>query len=366
LIQNFISKLSPQEKKIFYAACVIVVVALMDRIFLGPAMSKIKTYDEEIGKEKEVIRGDLRLLSYRDRILSEEKAFRPLYLVKEKTAEEITASFLKKLELLAGESAINLIKVNPAESKQKKSHVEYYANLDCEGKLEDMAKFMYAVDTSPELLKIVQLKVGAKKAGSEDVAANMTVMKIIVDSTLALESENLAKKVIDLGTPGGVSQDSSAPQKTGDGLGGSGGGGGSGGQGGVAGGGTGQEGKDNDANAQSAGGVAGNVAATGSGSKNVPSGATAAGGAVDSTAGNVDGQGQSNTLRSISGGAATTQRFSTKTVKADNKPVKPEEVDEIQPSLWEKFIKKTFKGKVVPEEPTAAEEEPAAGGEESK
>lgn len=277
----------------------------MDRIFLGPAMSRIKTYDEEIDKEKEVIRGDLRLLSYRDRILSEEKAFRPLYLVKEKTSEEITAAFLKKLELLAGESSINLVKVNPAESKQKKSHVEYYASLDCEGKLEDMAKFMYAVDTSPELLKIVQLKVGAKKAGSEDIAANMTIVKIIVDSTLAQESEDLAKKVIDFGTPGGASKNPSPPQKAGDGLG---------------------------------------------GQSGVP-------------AGQKDG---TKAAVSSAGGASVSQRFSMKTVKTDAKPVKQEEADEIKPSLWEKFVQKTFKGKVAPEEPTSGEEEPAAAEEQPK
>lgn len=303
MIQNFISKLSPQEKKIFYIACVMITVALMDRIFIGPAMSKIKSYEEEIDKQKGVIQSDLRLLSYRDRILKEEKTFRPYYMMKEQTGEEILASFLKKIEVLASEAKINLIKVNPGETKEKKSHLEYYANIDCEGKLEDVAKFMYAIDTSPDLLKIVKLTVGAKKAGSEEIAASMTVMKVIIDAKLTQEADQLAQQ--SAAAEAGVTQ---GGQEGGSGPGGAGG----------------QQGNPS----LGPGGVGGNEDAGPGGTQGGP-------------------------RISVSGGTAAnvSKRLSMKTVKADGKPPKEEEVEPIKPSVFERFIKKRVKPEELPKEP---------------
>lgn len=195
MIQNFISKLSPNEKKIFYIAIIFVLLALLDRLFLGPAMSRLKSLDEDIEQQKNVIKGDLRFLSYKDKILKENENFKPYYTAKTQAEEEIIAAFLKKVEILASDAKINLIKVNPADTKQRKGFIEYYANLECDGKLEDMARFIYSINTSGDLLKIVKLTMAPKKAGSEEVNASITVTKTIIDASAVEEAEQLSKKM---------------------------------------------------------------------------------------------------------------------------------------------------------------------------
>ncbi len=194
MIQNFLSKLSPTEKKIFYIAIIFVLLALLDRLFLGPAMSRLKSLDEEIEQQKNVIKGDLRFLSYKDKILKENETFKPYYAPKSQAEEEIIAAFLKKFEILASDSKVNLIKINPADSKQRKGFIEYYANLECDGKLDDMAKFIYSINTSDDLLKIVKLSMAPKKAGSEEVTSSMTVTKTIVGVSATQEVEQLSKQ----------------------------------------------------------------------------------------------------------------------------------------------------------------------------
>ena len=194
MIQNFISKLSPKEKRIFYIAIIFVVVAFLDRLFLGPVMSRLHSIDSEIEQQKNAIKSDLRFLSYKDRILKENEDFGVYYTKKAQTEEEIIAAFLKKIEMLASESKVNLIKVSPSEAKQRKGYMEYYADLECDGHLEDIAKFIYAINTSPDLLKIVKLSINPKKAGSEDMSAVLQVTKLIVNASSTEEVENLTKK----------------------------------------------------------------------------------------------------------------------------------------------------------------------------
>ena len=194
MLQNFFSRLSPQEKRIFYATVILVVVALFDRLFLGPATARLRSLDDEIKDEESVIKSNLRFLSFKEKILKENAAFKPYFLTKAKTEEEIIATFLKKVEILASEAKVNLIRVNPSDSRQKKGFMEYYANLDCEGALEDVVKFMYAVDTSLDLLKIVKLSMNPKRAGSEEINATMTIVKVIVDDSSLREAEKIIGK----------------------------------------------------------------------------------------------------------------------------------------------------------------------------
>ncbi len=192
MLQNFISKLSPKEKKIFYMAVFFVLAAFLDRLFLGPAMTRLKSLDEEIEHERNIIKSDLRFLSFKNRILKENNAFSAYYAAKAQSDEEIIASFLKNIEMFASQAKVNLVKVNPSGSKQKKDYMEYYTNLECEGRLEDVAKFIYSVNTSSGLLKIIKLSINHKKAGLEYVNAAMTITKIIIDDASLKEAEKFS------------------------------------------------------------------------------------------------------------------------------------------------------------------------------
>jgi len=181
VIQNFISKLSAQEKKIAYITVGFFVLALFDRVFFGPVMSQLKSLDEQIEQEKNMGKRDLRFLSYKNKIIKEDEAFRVYYDQKFQTEEEIIAAFLKKVEVLASESQVNLIKVSPDNSIFQKGFIEYFANLECNGPLENLAKFMHAIDASPEMLRITKFSVTPKKASEQDVQSAITVVKMIIN-----------------------------------------------------------------------------------------------------------------------------------------------------------------------------------------
>ena|GEM_PF-851940 len=193
MIQKFYTKLSEKEKKMFYFSAGAVILALFDLLFLRPVTSKLKMIDDEIFDKENNIKRDLRLLSYTDRILAEREAFSPYYNTEVLTPDQIKATFLQKIEMLATEAKINLVKLAPAGEEKKKGFVKYLADLDCTGALDDIVKFMHLIDSTQELLKITKVNIVSKQSAKE-VSATMTVVKIIFDPRAVWTEQELAQR----------------------------------------------------------------------------------------------------------------------------------------------------------------------------
>ncbi len=187
MIQKFMEKLSGKEKKLLYVSLGFVLLALFDRLFLGPVAARLNELDMEMEQQKRLMARDLRFLSHKKTILRENGEFSKYYANSYLTEEKIVANFLERIERLASEAGVTLIKVNPADFYEKLGYLEYFANLECDGTLESISKFIYLVDTSDDLLKVVKMNITPKRASAEEVKAAMTVKKILVDAILTEE-----------------------------------------------------------------------------------------------------------------------------------------------------------------------------------
>jgi len=179
-ITKFIAGLNDNQKKLLVIALVIVVAALFDRLLISPYMSRLTSIDEDIKKEEAVIKQDVRFLGYKDRISQEAEEVDPYLTKTVSTDEEMIAAFLKKLESLANQSKVTLIKVSPAAGQQTAEFWKYQADLECSGQLADVVSFMHLVDTATDLLKVVKFNFTAKKSDTDEIKATMTIEKIVV------------------------------------------------------------------------------------------------------------------------------------------------------------------------------------------
>jgi hypothetical protein len=179
-ITKFISSLNENQKKLLVIAVVIVVAALFDRLLIAPTMSRLSTIEGDITKEEATIRQDIHFLGYKDRILKETQEIDP-YLTKDmSTDEEMIAGFLKKIEVLAGQSKVTLIKINPAPGEQDADYWKYQADLECSGDLADVVSFMHMVNANSELMKVLKFNISSKKTDTDEIKATMTIEKIVV------------------------------------------------------------------------------------------------------------------------------------------------------------------------------------------
>ena len=179
-LQDIYAKLSDQEKKILYVTLGFIVLAAFDFLFLQPVSSKLKNLDKDIRQTKSDIKRDVRYMSYQDKIYKEDEIYRFYQTDEDKTEDEITAAFLKTIENLGRESEVNLGKLNPGEAIPKKGYVQYFANVECNGSLESIVKFIHKINTTPNLLKVVKMNIIGKKSSADEVTVAMKISKLIV------------------------------------------------------------------------------------------------------------------------------------------------------------------------------------------
>ncbi len=182
-IQKFIAGLTSNQKQLLLIAGVLVGAALFDRLLIGPTVSRLSDIDQDIIKEKGVIKQDLHFLGYKDRIVKESEALE-VYLTKDvATEEEMLSAFLKNVEDLASQAKIVVGKISPVAGQQEKEYLKYQADLECSGKFSDVISFMHLIDASPDLMKVTKFTLGAKKGEGDDIVkATMSIEKIVVAS----------------------------------------------------------------------------------------------------------------------------------------------------------------------------------------
>ena len=179
-ITKFIAGLNDTQKKLLVIAVVIVIAALFDRLLIAPTMSRLSSIEGDIAKEEASIKQDVRFLGYKDRIIQETKEIQP-YLTKDMSTEEETiAAFLRKIENLASQTKITLIKVNPSGGEQEADYWKYQADLECSGNLSDVISFMHKVNSDTDLMKVLKFNFSGKKSDTDDIKASMTIEKIVV------------------------------------------------------------------------------------------------------------------------------------------------------------------------------------------
>ena len=201
-MNQFISNLTPLQRKMFYITVFFVMLALFDRLLVAPTLAKRVKIDEDIKSEENSIKGDIKVLSYKGKVAKEKEILGPYFTRVLPKEEDVMAEFLGKLDSFAKDSGLTVQKNNRSsdqieDTKEAKEFLVYKVDFECSGNLEDIAKLMYRIDTSKEFLKILKINLAMKKTGEvEEMRAVMTVAKYIVPSEKALLASASAPKVV--------------------------------------------------------------------------------------------------------------------------------------------------------------------------
>jgi Tfp pilus assembly protein PilO len=193
LFSKFISGLSPKERKVLAFAAIIVLAALFDRLLVAPSMNRLHAIENNITEQQKIIEQNMRFLAHRDRIIKEAAVYKDFYAKGVQTEEAVIADFLKKIESLATQSQVALVKVSPDGPDFQKDYLKYLVTLDCSGKLENITNFLYAVNSSPELLKVEKMNLLANARDTEKIQATITISKMIMGPDPTVEAKSLVK-----------------------------------------------------------------------------------------------------------------------------------------------------------------------------
>jgi hypothetical protein len=191
-LQDFFTKLKPREKIIFLVTAGVVFLALMDRLVIGPILSRMKVMDAEVETQWENIKRDRRILSFRERILEEYAKYSNYLDTGEKTQDEIIASLLKKIETLAKQQEVTVSSVRPGDVEEKPVYQIYKTIIECEGTLNNVLAFMNLLEQSDYLFQITKYTMIPKSKGAEIIKCSMDIERILITVEMEGKKANSA------------------------------------------------------------------------------------------------------------------------------------------------------------------------------
>ncbi|MDD5584196.1 MAG: GspMb/PilO family protein [Candidatus Omnitrophica bacterium] len=174
-----LSHLNKREKSIFYAAVIVIAVTVLDRLIIAPIAFKVRSLTKEIEETEQSIETNSRILSQKDRILSESAKYAS-FLNSNKTEDEETTTLLKDIETLATHASVYLADMKPAAAKEAGVAKKYTVTATCEGQMDQIIDFIYNIESSNKLLVIEKYEISPKSKESSIAQASMTISKTVI------------------------------------------------------------------------------------------------------------------------------------------------------------------------------------------
>ena len=160
--------LSQREKVILYVSVAVVLVVFADQLILGPIVRSLHSLDQKIYDTEANIKGSIRLLGQKEKMKKEAEHYAS-YAKSSKSSEEEILVLLKLIQELASQASVNLLYSKPGGGGESKQRNVYRVSLECEGQMEQLINFFYAIENSKLLLQIEKYSLQPTAKGSSVV-----------------------------------------------------------------------------------------------------------------------------------------------------------------------------------------------------
>lgn len=176
---QFLTKLSPREKKILYIALSVILIAVSYHGILRPLQEKVVLLDDEIFSAEMKLRKAKIYIRQKDLILEEAKKYSNLAQLDAGTDEEETARILSMIEQSARKHGVSLSDVKPNPIKSDKWTKRFEVELNGECSLEQLTQFVFDLEHSAQMLKVEQVSTTPKEEKSPVLRSQMTVVRTV-------------------------------------------------------------------------------------------------------------------------------------------------------------------------------------------
>ena len=150
---------------------------VLDRTVISPIFTQIEALNKETRQEEVAIKKNLRLLAQKDNILAQSSKFES-YLNSSLSQDEEVTAMLKEIEDLANKNSVYLIDLKPGDIKQSGATRKYMINLSLEAQMDQLAVFMYGVESSDRLFTIEKYQIEPKSRESSVARCTMVISRV--------------------------------------------------------------------------------------------------------------------------------------------------------------------------------------------
>ena len=173
-----LSQLSGRERKVLILTLVIVLGAIVYGLFLEPGIRLWKDSNEQIASRKRLLERNVRIIARKDSAENEYVKFAS-FIKKVGSDEDEKTSMLKHVEILAAKNNVKIIQIKPREVEEFEYYKIFSIEIESRSGVEAQAKFIYALQNSPQVLKVTNLRLAAKGSGAGVLKSVMVITKIV-------------------------------------------------------------------------------------------------------------------------------------------------------------------------------------------
>lgn len=174
-----IGNLSKREKIILSATIGLIAFSVFFHLILTPYLKRLGALDKEISQLQNKLNKAKRLIPRKSSIEKDFQAIASSLLTTEGVSnEQKIARILIELENLSNQSGAHLSDIKPRPVKTSDYYSEFVIEARFEAGMKEVAKFIYEIQASQELLKIEKLQLNIKSSESSLLEGYIEIHKI--------------------------------------------------------------------------------------------------------------------------------------------------------------------------------------------
>lgn len=173
------SHFTKRERNLLYFVIILIFLWIAHALVIKPIVTKWKGIDKKIEANSLKLERNKKMIERKQSIQHDYDSYASSVKMAGSEEEEM-AKFLTEIESLARSSSVYISDIKPRPVKKVQFYKKYFVELDAEGDINQVSKFIYDIQNSPQLLKIDKFSLGTKGAGTNLLKCHLLVSKILI------------------------------------------------------------------------------------------------------------------------------------------------------------------------------------------
>jgi len=175
-----IKNISVREKMLAGATIGVIIAALLYNMVTEPFARLWKDLDNDIRESEILLAKHSRILRDRENIRSLNKEYSKFFEESILTPEKESALALGSIEKLARGANVHITNIKPMGMRKYDSHSKFTFKITSESRIGELAKFIFELQSSSQLLKVERMVLRAKERQPDAIKAILHITKISI------------------------------------------------------------------------------------------------------------------------------------------------------------------------------------------
>ena len=172
--------ITKRERMLGVLTVSIALIALAYNFIIEPLVKRWNTLDEDIQEKSGLLVKHSRILRNKEEIERLHSEYTKYFQEERLSPEEESALALSNIEKLARNTNTHITNIKPLTTKDYENYTKFTFRVTTESRIGELAKFIYNLQSSEQLLKIERMVLRAKERSPDTIKAILHINKVSV------------------------------------------------------------------------------------------------------------------------------------------------------------------------------------------